>query len=150
MSDFPFGWPRVLSVGPGVSATYGTEASVATARPTTTQTPAMISVISRLDSGSRLDNGNDRPGLGGSLRTIHPFAVAASEELIFPDRDGRLEIVYQRLTGRECLAAVGGGHGGDHSQVADSQVARPVHHRDAHHLMTRGDLLRYPLKLSRR
>src|ERR1700684_3738504 len=53
ISGRPSGLPSVLKVGPGVSATYGTDVTAVTTSPASTQTPAIIRVTSRRDMGGK-------------------------------------------------------------------------------------------------
>src|SRR5271165_181845 len=112
MSSLPDSLPSVLMVGPGVSATYGTVVTAATIRPASTQAPAISRVASRLD-GAR------RSGIGGSLRTVHPLAVTAGEELVLPDRHRSLQVVDQLLAGGKGDIPVLCGDGRDDSEVTD-------------------------------
>src|SRR5215472_1967618 len=140
MIALPSGLLSVLSVGPGVSATYGTDVTAATTRPARTQQPAMISVTSRWDMGSRL-------GTGGSLRTIDPLAFTACEELVLPDRHCRLHDINQLMASGESDIAVRGCHRSDHCKVANLQVPRAVGDREREHRIAGCDLLGDPAKL---
>src|ERR1700761_2465268 len=68
-----------------------------------------------------------RRGMTGRLRATDPFAGTVPEPLVLPDRHGRLELVDQHPAGLEGVAPVGAGHRHHHGQVADGQIADPVH-----------------------
>ena len=91
-----------------------------------------------------------QPGIGRSLRTIDPLAVAAREELVLPDRHRRLQLVDQRVAGGKRDIAVRGPDGRDHREVADLQVAGPVRDGERQDRVAGGDLLRDPAELGRR
>src|SRR6201996_127659 len=97
--------------------------------PTITATAEMYSVKVRRRATGR--------GMTGRLRATDPFAGTVPELLVLPDRHGRLQLVDQHPAGLEGVAAVGAGHRHHHGQVANGQVADPVHggHAD------RGELL---------
>src|SRR5580658_3801128 len=129
--------PRVFSVGPGSRVTYGTEVTAATSRAASTPIPA-ISNVAVLCCMSR------------SLRTVHPLAVTAGEDLVLPDRHARLQLLDQRAAGTERgIAVIGGGRHHD-GQVTHREVAGPVQHGQPAKLMAGRHLLCNPLKLGQR
>src|SRR6201999_4660404 len=85
----------------------------ATRMATITATAEMYSVSVRRD-------------MTGRLRAADPFAGTVPEPLVLPDGHGRLQLVDQHPAGLEGVPAVDAGHGDDHGQVADGQVADPV------------------------
>src|ERR1700742_5371370 len=86
--------------------------------PTITATAEMYSVKVRRRATGR--------GMTGRLRAADPFAGTVPEPLVLPDGHGRLQLVDQHPAGLEGVPAVDAGHGDDHGQVADGQVADPV------------------------
>src|SRR5207247_11053344 len=104
-------------VGPGFSTTYGT-GRYAAATPRTRIRPLTTKRVTlRRDMAARL----------GASADAYPLGVAVGEQLVLPDRHRCLEIVDQAAAGLEGLGAVRAGDGHDHRQVADLQVADPVH-----------------------
>src|SRR5260370_9548557 len=136
MSCLPDSFPRVLMVGPGVSATYGTLVTAATTSPASTQAPAISRVTSRLEMGTR------RSGMGGSLRTIHPLTVTTCEELVLPDRHRSLQVVDELLARGKGDITVLCGASRDHSKVTDLKLACAVRHRECEDRVAASDLLR--------
>src|SRR3984885_8182525 len=119
ISGCPEDSPSVFSVGPGPRITYGTGRSTATTIATTVARPAMASVRERRD-------------MLGRLRAADPLVGTVGEPLVLPDRDRRLQLVDQRMTGVKGLRAVRAGDPDDHRQVPHVEVPDPVHrgHRD--------------------
>src|SRR5215472_11559151 len=111
-----------------MSATYGTGNAKTTTRQARTPRPAISRVAVRRDMPAR-------------LRAVDPFAVAPGEPLVLPDRDGRLEVVDQRPARVERGAAVASRDRDHHGQVADRQIADPVHGRDCMRVESLSDLL---------
>src|SRR5450631_117992 len=140
MSGLPLeSLPRVFSVGPGPRMTYGTGSRIAATRATMTAPPAMYSVRARRD-------------MTGRLRAPDPFAVAAGEALVLPDRHGRLELIDQHPAGVEGVTAVRTRNCHDDGQLADPQVPDTVHGRERLHRVLPRDVLGDPaqLRLGRR
>ena len=77
--------------------------------------------------------GRGRAGVrtGQALRRADPLLGPVVEDLVLPDRHLGLQRVDQGARGGEGVAAVGRGGGDDDGEVADPQLADPVHGRDA-------------------
>src|SRR6516164_11006582 len=126
ISGFPEeSFPSVFSVGPGPRITYGTGTRTVTAIATRVANPAIESVRERRD-------------MLGRLRAADPLAGTVGEPLVLPDGHRRLQLVDQRMAGVERLRPVRTGHPDDDRQVADGQVAHPVHRRHGDHVVVLG------------
>src|SRR5258708_7974636 len=97
-------------------------------RLTRTPIPAIRRVTPRRDMRAR-------------LRAVDPFAVAAGESLVLPDRHGALQVVDQGAARIERCATVAAGHRHDDGEVADGQVTNSVNGSDGVDVEPRRDPL---------
>src|SRR5258706_7348431 len=82
-----------------------------------------------------------RRDMRARLRAVYPLAVAASEALMLPDRNGRLQVVDEGAACLERGGAVTAGHGDHDGKIADRQVTNPVHGGDRVQIESLRDLL---------
>src|ERR1700735_249022 len=92
---------------------------------TTTAIAEMYRVSVRRGRDGR--GGLDGRAMSGRLRATDPFAGTVSEPLVLPDGHGRLQLVDQHPAGLEGVPAMGARDRPHHGQVADGQLADPVH-----------------------
>src|SRR5262245_14823518 len=80
-------------------------------------------------------------GIATGLRRADPLVGAVAESLVLPDRDGRLELVDQVPAGVDRLAPMRRADADDDRDVADRQLADPMHRCDPDHTVGRAHLL---------
>src|SRR5690606_20312645 len=99
--------------------------------PSTTRTPLRWIPACRVAAAYRAGHSTGSPGRrqgnrSGLLR-VQPAGVASGVALVLPDRHSRLDLVDDPAAGGERGLAVGGAGAGPDRQVADGEVADPVH-----------------------